>query len=198
MGFNFGGVVIDFDFRTVTNALLEEWERQYIIGNETPEERRHKSLMDVGSLVLKLIGYGADVADAPIELFDATSPSFQDYAVGEIDGKTLILSSSIGLDQEATELQDTLAQMSRERGAVLVFWFDDRTGTYMFSVFRDGARVRFHSTGHGLSDDEGAKVAGEPDAPCHGHEYQMRVLEAFVGRPFRELVHLQMERFNEP
>ncbi|WAS95097.1 hypothetical protein [Nannocystis punicea] len=196
MGWNFGGVVIDFDFRSVVDELLEPADRRFINGRETPEERRQKALMDVGTLVLRLLGYGADVADAPIEFSDAASASFEDYAVGEIGGKTIVLGAGIALAQETAELVERLAAISRERGAVLVFWFNDASGSYMFSVFRDGARVRFRSTGPGLSGDEGERVAGEPQAPCHGHDYEMAVLEAFVGRPFRELEHLQMERFD--
>ncbi|MCY1077112.1 hypothetical protein [Archangium lansingense] len=36
---------------------------------------------------------------------------------------------------------------SRKHGPVFVFWFDDPSGTYMFSLFRNGERVRFRSRG---------------------------------------------------
>ena len=42
MGWNFGCAMIDFDFHSVVDTLLEPERRRFVTGGETPEERRQK------------------------------------------------------------------------------------------------------------------------------------------------------------
>jgi len=195
MGWNFGGAVIDFDFHSVVDTLLEPERRQYLTGAETPEEARSKAQIDAGAVALDALDLSADPADAPITFADATSRDFDDYAVGMVDRKTVILGRGLGLHQDSPGLRSACERVSRERGAVFAFWFNDASDTYVFSVFRDGARVRFRSSGPGLHDDEGARVPGEPEETSEGHDHQMAMLVAVTGRPFIDLLELQLERF---
>ncbi|XXF75176.1 hypothetical protein P2318_19090 [Myxococcaceae bacterium GXIMD 01537] len=194
MGLNFGGAVIDFDFHIVVEEFLDSAVRQFISGRETPEERKQKALMEAGEVALQRLGIDVHPGDAPLDFADAMDLAHDVYAVGMAGRKTVVLGGTIGLDQEQSA--EAFARCSREHGAVLVFSFDDDRGRYMFSVFRDGARVRFHSTGPGLSDDEGERVPGEPAEPGNEHDHQMAVLESFVGMPFRELLKVKTERFD--
>jgi hypothetical protein len=195
MGWNFGGAVIDFDFHAVVDTLLEQERRQYLTGAETPEEVRSKAQIDAGVVTLEALELSAAPADAPITFADATSRDFDDYAVGMVDGKTVILGRRLGLDQGSPELKSAYERVSRERGAVFAFWFNDASNTYVFSVFRGGARVRFRSSGPGMHDDEGARVPGEPEEVSGGHDHQMAVLAAVAGRSSVDLLELQLERF---
>ncbi|ATB37886.1 hypothetical protein CYFUS_003311 [Cystobacter fuscus] len=86
---------------------------------------------------------------------------------------------------------------SRKHGPVFVFWFDDPSGTYMFSLFRNGERVRLRNWGECMSDDEVEPLPGEPAKATHPFEHQMAALEAFVGRSFHDLREVKMERFDE-
>jgi hypothetical protein len=195
MGWNFGGAIIDFDFHSVVDPLLEPERRQYLDGSETPEEVRSKAQIDAGIVALEALDLSAAPADAPISFADATSRDFDGYAVGMVDRKTLILGGWLGLDQDSPKLKSAYERVSRERGAVFAFWFNDASSTYCFSMFRDGARVRFRSSGPGMHDDEGARVPGEPVEGARGHDDQMAVLAAVTGRLFFDLSELHLERF---
>lgn len=196
MGWNFGCAIIEFDFESVIETLLEPERRQFVSGDETPEEARSKAQMDVGVVVLEALGKAGVPDDAPISFSDATSRYFDDYAAGTIDGKTVIVGRFFGLDQDSEGLFAAYRRLSAERGPVFAFWFNDASDSYMFSVFRGGARIRFFSRGPGLDDNEGALVAGEPEEVVHGHDHLMAVLEMVTGRSFSELLELSLERFS--
>lgn len=196
MGWNFGGAVIDFDFRSVVETDLDPELRRMRFDEETPEERLSRQTTDAGTLALAELAIRASSADAPVAFDDATSRYFDDYAVGVVGGKTVILGRGLGLYQDAAKSVEACNRVSRTRGAVLAFWFDDTSGSYMFSVFRDGARVRFRSRGEGLHDDEGAPVPGEPDEPQGPHDHQLTLLDATVGRHFLCMDDIAFERFS--
>ena len=196
MGWNFGGAIIDFDFHAVIDALLAPEHRQLRTGAETEDEARSKALIDAGVVALEMLGISAVPADAPISFDDATRRDFDDYAVGMIGEKTVLLGQSLGLHQDSPESVSACERVSRERGAVFVFWFNDASDTHVFSVFREGKRVRYRSSGPGLGGDEGARVPGEPEDARGGHDRQMALLEAVAGRWFVDLLGLQMERFS--
>ncbi len=197
MGWNFGCAIIDFDFHSVVDALLEPERQRYLTGAETPEEARCMAQMDAGIVALEALGLPANPDDSPITFMDATSRDFNDYAVGMIDGKTVIVGRRLGLDQDSPALAAAYAQVSRERGEVFAFWFNDASDTYMFSAFRDGARIRFRSSGPGLNVDEGARVPGEPEETFEGGDCPNSLLAAVTRRPFSELLTLPLERFSE-
>lgn len=195
MGWNFGCAIIDFDFHAVVDTLLEPERRQFLTGAETPEEACSKAQIDAGVVALEALDCSAAPAGAPISFADATSRDFDDYAVGTVAGKTVILGRRLGLHQDSPAPRAAYERVSRECGAVFAFWFNDASDTHVFSVFRDGARVRFCSSGPGLSDDEGARVPSEPEEGSGGHDHQVAVLEAVAGRWLVDLLELQLERF---
>ena len=85
MGWNFGGALIDFDFHSVVDTLLEPERRQYLTGAETPEEVWSKAQIDAGVVTLEALDLSAVPADAPVTFDDAPSRDFDDYAVGMVD-----------------------------------------------------------------------------------------------------------------
>ncbi len=196
MGWNFGGAVIDFDFRTLVATHLAPELRRPRFSDDSPEERASKDTIEAGILALDDLSIAASPADCPIAFDDATSRDFDDYAVGIVDGKTVILGRAIGLHQDAAKSVEACQRISRERGAVVAFWFNDASDSYVFSVFRDGARVRLRSRGPGLDGDEGSPVPGEPDAPTGPHDHQLALLDATVGKDFFFMDDVPFERFD--
>ena len=193
MGWNFGGVVIDFDFQTVIEEHLEPELRQFRTGAETPEEARAKARIDAGTVAFQLLGVSAVAADAPVSFAEATSVEFDDYAAGTIGDKTILLGRPIGVEQCSADLVSAFRRMSGEHGSVLAFWLNDASGTRIFSVYRDGRRIRLRSSGPGVHDDEGPEISGEQEAGPSDRE--IAVLEGFVGAPLATLWDLPMERF---
>ncbi|WP_338864067.1 hypothetical protein [Myxococcus stipitatus] len=170
MGWNFGGIIIDHDFT------------QDVRKSEDPFE----VLREAGVAALKAIDVEAFAHDEPIDLLGATKDQFWDHAVAIVHGKTLVMGKFLGMEQEAWV--DEFSECSK-RGAVLAYHFNDASGTYIFSLFRDGERVRFRSFGPGLSDDEGELIPGEPmeageEWDEHGYGTQSNVIEAFLGQDF--------------
>lgn len=196
MGWNFGCVIIAFDFQTVIDKLVEPERRQFLTGFETPDERRSKELIDIGMAVFQLLDVGAAPDDAPISFSDATRRDFDDYAVAVVDGKTLLAGRLFGLDQESKHLADVYAQISAQYGAVTALWCNDASDTYMVSVFQNGTRCRFWASGPGLAENEGPLVTGERIAEIHGHDRLMGILQAAAGKSLSSLVDLPMERFS--
>lgn len=196
MGWNFGCVIIAFDFQTVIDKLVEPERRQFMTGAEDPDERRSKELIDVGTGVFDLLGVTCVPDDAPISFSDATSRFFDDYAVGVLAGKTLLAGRHLGLDQESPKLVAAYARLSANYGPVTVGWCNDASDTYMVSVFQNGTRCRFWASGPGLAENEGAFVAGESAVKIHGHDRLMGILEAATNHSFSSLLDLPMERFS--
>ncbi|PTL76975.1 hypothetical protein DAT35_45825 [Vitiosangium sp. GDMCC 1.1324] len=192
---SFGGAIIDFDFHTVVDELLDEAFRIFITGNETADELRVKRLQEAGAVALQELEVSVNLGDAPLEFGDLLGASFDQYAVGMVGKKTVVIGRFIGLDQDS--YTGGFQACSRKHGPVFVFSFDDSSGTYMFSLFRNGERVRFRSRGNGMSDDEGTPLPGEPTKEIHPFDHQMAALEAFVGRSFHDLQEVKMERFDE-
>lgn len=180
MGYTFGGAVIDFDFRKLLAARSAEVPRD----DDGSEEPWDEAVAEAGALALAALELRAREASMPISFDEATSRYFDHHAVGFVAGKTVILGRGAGLYQEDPKSIEACKRVSRERGTVLPFWFDDTSGSYMFSVFRDGERVRFRSRGEGMDGEEGAPVAGEPEAATGPHDHQLTLLNAIVGQAF--------------
>ena len=193
MGWNFGGAVIDFDFLKVIGELGEDLARSRH-GGESAEELEEKDRIDAGAMALAESGRSANAADAPLSFEAASSRDFCDFACARVNGKTLILSSAIGTSQEGPA-DPVLCALSSRRGDVLLFWVNDASGTYAFSLFRKGQRVRLFTTGDGLSDDEGAPLPGEA-GQRHGYDRTMAVFVSFLGVTLRELFDVRFERFD--
>ncbi|AGC47779.1 hypothetical protein MYSTI_06506 [Myxococcus stipitatus DSM 14675] len=185
MGWNFGGIIIDHDFTRDVRKAQEPFE----------------VLREAGLAALRAIGVGAVAHDEPIDLDEATKNMFWDHAVAVVHGKTLVMGKFLGMEQEAWV--DEFSECSKH-GAVLAYHFDDSSGTYMFSLFRDGERVRFRSFGNGLCDDEGELIPGEPmeageEWQESGYDTQSNVIEAFLGQNFfslsfeMKMVHLEVK-----
>jgi hypothetical protein len=196
MGWNFGCAIIDFDFHSVVDMLLEPERRQFLTGAETPEEAQSKAQIDAGTVALEALGLSSAPDDAPISFSDATSRDFDGYAVGVVDGKTVIVGRQLGLEQDAAQLAAAYARVSAERGAVVTLWFNDASDSYMLSIFQGGARIRLYTSGPGLDDNEGERTPYEPEVGANAHEHLMKVLIVVIGRPFIDLLQLPMERFS--
>lgn len=154
MGDNYGGVIVDYDFGY----------------SELP-------VVDAGSAALSAFGMTVRHSGS-IAAREARSRDFDDYAVGFVDGRTLILGRSFGLDQEND--RELAAAVSKGR-AVLAFWFNDAASSYMFSLYRDGELVRFRSRGPGMDSELGEPAAGEPTKDTHPHDHQLSLIKAFAG-----------------
>lgn len=176
MGWNYGGAVIDFDYRAALGELAER--AQLRVGPLDDAERHAKDLMDCGVLALEDLGLTATPADAPVSFDDASSRDFDDLACGLVGGKTVLLGRRLGLDQ--LTLAPAAEALSARRGPLLLFWLNDASGTYQFSLFRAGRRVRLWSAGEGLHDDEGAPLPAEA-AHAHGFDRTMAVVRALLG-----------------
>lgn len=151
MGWNYGGAVIDFDYTAANGGDVQK----------------------AGVQVLEELGQSVIAADAPIHFDDASSRDFDGFAFVTIGGKALVLSRAVGFNQES--MVDEGNAISAKRGEVVFFLFNDASGSYMYSVYRHGARVRFFSAGPGLSDDE-----GEPHPAEAGHEHPYDRIHAVV------------------
>ncbi|MCY0997347.1 hypothetical protein OWM54_09395 [Myxococcus sp. MISCRS1] len=205
MGSVNGGAIIDFDFHALVDEALEPESPQSIDGTETPEARKLKALKDAGMVALRALGISARIPlDAPISYDDATVSSFMDYAVGVVDGKTLVLNWMLGADQQFTV--KGFKECSRQHGPVLVFYYDDRTSTYAYSLFRDGKRVRLRVGGPSVptseEEDEGELLPGEPMVVGEEDEVDIgtvedRVVEAFLGRPLNQCDGLLLAHFED-
>ncbi len=193
MGWNFGGAVIDFDFRKVIGELGEDLARPRH-GGESAEELEEKDRIDAGAMALAESGWRANAADARLSFGEASSRDFFDFACARVNGKTLLLSSAIGTSQEGPA-DPVLCALSSRRGDVLLFWINDASGTYAFSLFHKGQRVRLFTTGDGLSDDEGALLPGEA-GERHGYDRTMAVFMSFLGATVMDLFDMTFERFD--
>lgn len=196
VGWNFGCVVIDFDFLKAVDEWLEPARRQFIMGDESPEEARSKALIDMGLAVFEALGLPAVADDAPISMDDATSRYFEGYAAGIHEGKTVLVGRRFGLAQDTEKFCAGYALISARYGRVSAFWCNDASDSYMVSVFQDGTRIRFLSKGPDLHDDEGARLPDEIEPDAHGHDLLMVLLEKAAGCSFGELTELTMERFS--
>lgn len=106
-------------------------------------------------------------------------------AVGVVHGKTLLLDHLLPYDcsyepGEEGPLDGVLAELS-ENGDVLNYIFDGVSGTYCFSLFRLGKRVRRWATepGHVLCD-EGEPLAAEQQAASKIEEVDKELPEIFA------------------
>jgi hypothetical protein len=190
MGSNFGGAVIDFDFRTVWSELAERGQPRS--GGEGAEELEQKARMDAGVLAFESLGISVNPADAPIRFSDATSRDFDELAYGPINGKTLLLGRELGLSQ--AQRVEAAAKTSLTRGPVFFFWINDASSTYQFSVFREGKRIRFWSSGEGMHDDEGPPFEVEAGQK-YGNVRVQAMYEHLLGVGHFELFDEIYERF---
>lgn len=183
MGFSFGGIIIDHDFtqdvRKAQGLALDKVS--------------YKVILEACLAALREIDVEAFAEDLLIDFSEATKNRFWDYAVATVNGKTLIINKFLGTVQESG---GEVFKRCSKRGAVLAFHIDDGSGTYMFSLYRDGERVRYRSFGHGLSDDEGALLPGEPmevgAEKESGDTTQGKVINAFLGQELFSLFELEM------
>jgi hypothetical protein len=196
VGWNFGCAIITFDFHTAVETLLEPERRQYVTSMDTPEEAQSKSLIDAGTVALEALGLTSVPDDAPIEFADATSRDFDNYAVGVLNGKTILVGQRFGLDQDFETLKTAYSRISAEHGEVFAFWCNDASDTYMISVFHNGTRIRFWGAGPGIDENHGERLPCEPESKVHGHDHIMAMLVSFAGCPFGDLLRLPMERFS--
>lgn len=196
MGWNFGCAIIDFDFHTAVDKLIESERRQFITGAETPEEAQSKALMDVGVAVLEALGFPASPDDAPTSFFDATSREFDGCAVGVIEGKTILVGYQFGVDQDSKKMMAAYMDVSAKYGPVVACWCNDASSTYMVSAFRNGERIRYLTGGPGLSDNEGTPLPGEPAPPAHVYDCLMGILAHVTKRSLSELMDVTLERFS--
>jgi hypothetical protein len=192
VGSNFGGAVIDFDFRTVVKELGED-RAQLRHGEETPEELEQKNRIDAGVIALSHFPWSVNPADAPIHFEAASSYSFDDYAYAPVGNKTVLLGRNIGMSQE--QLVEEGSALSLKRGTTLIFWINDASGSYMFSVFKQGKRVRFFSSGPGLSDDEGEPLPAEAKKN-HPHDRIIELVSELLGISMIDLFDVPFEKFD--
>jgi hypothetical protein len=190
MGSNYGGAIIDFDFRTAISELSEDQARMRH-GAETPVELEEKNRIDAGTIALSHFPWSVNPADAPISFEDASSRDFDDYAYAPVNGKTVLLGRNIGMCQE--DLVEEGNALSMKRGRTLIFWINDASGSYAFSVFEKGKRVRFFTSGPGLSDDEGEALPAE-----EGHEHPHDRINALVRSQLGDvdLFEVSFEKFD--
>jgi hypothetical protein len=91
------------------------------------------------------------------------------------------------------ELVEEGSALSLKRGPTLIFWINDASGSYMFSLFKQGARVRFFSSGPGLSDDEGEPLPAEQDQ-AHPHDRINALISSMLGEV--DLFEVPFEKFD--
>lgn len=196
MGWNFGCLVIDGDVAAQVSKCLEPERRQFVTGEETPEELQSKRLIDVGTLVLQQLDFPAAADDAPISFSDATSRYFEGYAAGVVHDRAILLGQSLVWDQDSEPFVEVCSRCSTQFGPVYAFWWHDASGTYIMSAFREGKRIRYFATGEGFDDNHGAQIAGETEGKVHPHDRMIAVLENVCKSSFAELLELPMERFS--
>jgi|JI10StandDraft_1071094.scaffolds.fasta_scaffold66638_2 hypothetical protein len=177
MGWNFGGAVITFDYRTVASELEERAQLRF--AGMSAEELSAKDRMDAGVLALGDLGIAVNAADAPTDYESATSREYDDYACTVENGRTVLLGRALGLSQTDEDLRAAASATSARRGEVLLFWLNDASGTYQFSVFRAGHRVRCWSQGEGMHDDEGEPLEVEA-GHRHGADRVFAVMKQAV------------------
>ncbi len=197
MGFNFGVVVIGYDLRQAIGEL-EPARRQFHLPGESPDERAAKRLIDAGTVLCDQLNL-AVIADDANETFGSAIDGLGDGGFsrahfGVRGGVSVLVSASLAIEQTARRAD--FEQLSRRRGPTSVFWFNDASGSYVMSVFREGQRVRFFSRGEGMHADEGPPLPTELSPTAHPFDTQCAVLAAAVGCSFHELLDLNVERFS--
>lgn len=192
MGSNYGGAIIDFDFRTVLKELSED-HAQLRHGEETPEELEQKNRIDAGTIAFSHFPWSVNPADAPISFERASSYSFYDYAYAPANGKTVLLGQNIGMSQE--NLVEEGKALSLKRGDTFIFWINDASGTYAYSFFSRGKRVRYFTSGPGLSDDEGEPLPAE-GGKAHPSDRINEVIAAMLGMWPIDLFEVPFEKFD--
>jgi hypothetical protein len=178
MGWNFGGAVIQFDYRAVAHELEER--AQLRLPGLTAVEAASKDCIDAGAVALDDLGVAANPADAPADFAWVTSRDFDDVGCVVVPGRTVLVARDLGLGQGEPARIAAACATSARRGEVLLFWINDASGTYQLSVFRDGRRVRCWSAGEGMADDEGAALEAEA-GQVHGGARVQAVLAAACG-----------------
>lgn len=166
VGWNFGGAVIDFDFASVLDELGERRRKRpapmLSEDDDDPNELFWMDAEDAGVLAFEALGVSA-VPRGPLHFEEASSRSFDGLAFARIAGKTVLLGRRIGMFGD----NERCKEASRRRGPVLVFWINEASDSYLFSYFRDGARVRSWSRGEGMNEEDGEPLPGEPgDEVC--------------------------------
>lgn len=127
---------------------------------------------DLSSLWSRL-GLKRVATDEEVTLGDATSSRFEATAVGALGGATLILDQFLPYncsfeDDDLWWFDEQLVEFSKHDDALVVL-LDGVSGTYGFSFFSGGERVRRRSVVPGYGEiDEGEAIAGE--GPSEDHE----------------------------
>jgi hypothetical protein len=178
MGWNFGGSVIHFDYRAVVGELEER--AQLRLPGMPEDELAAKDRMDAGVLALGDLGIPANPADAPADFSWVTSRDFDAFACAVANGRTVLMGRDLGLGQSEKHFISAACSTSARRREVLLFWLNDASNTYQFSVFRAGKRVRCWSAGVGMTDDDGPPLPAE-SGHGHGFDRVMAVLKAATG-----------------
>ena len=139
-------------------------------------------------------------AGAELTFSEGTSRRNQGTAVGIVDGRTLVLDHLLPYDcayepDRDGPLDERLRSLSLG-GDVLNFICDGVSGTYCFSLFRQGRRIRQWAGAPGrVTCDVGQPLpaaaqlpAADTDAGGAGEDRLFAVWEAFLGVPFEDLV----------
>jgi hypothetical protein len=159
--------------------------------------------------LLKRLGVEFHQSGEGFTFSDAISRDNQATALGFVNGSTMLLHHFLPYDcsyepGEEGQLDDALEALSLE-GAIMNYIIDGVSGTYCFSVFSGGKRIRRWAVEPGkVLCNEGEPVAGEsatitrnpsiddslPDifAMSEDEAHIFAVWEAFLGVSFQELV----------
>jgi hypothetical protein len=166
--------------------------------------------------LLRRLGLPDADPGAELTFAEATSRRNEGTAVGIVNGRTLLLDHLLPYDcayEPGREgpLDERLRSLS-VGGDILNFVCDGASGTYCFSLFRQGERIRrWAGDPDGVSCDEGSPLAAEAELPADtraanalaagiyatnfGEIRQFAVWEAFLGVAFEELVQDDRPRF---
>lgn len=134
---------------------------------------------DHGALVAELNGEAVTPQDE-ITLAQASRREFQDAAVAEYRGRTLVVDHLLPYDCKYvadlhSALDRTLMAYSR-LGDVLCFYLDDASGSSGFAVYRNGARIRCRAVDpERVAVDEGVPLAAESDLAGQSHDDERRI-----------------------
>jgi len=141
--------------------------------------------------LLRIIGRNGYASTGTVGLSDATAPGFRSTAIARLGDTVLILDAylvwSCAFEEEKlTAFDEGLAEQSM-RGDILCFLIDDTSGTYAYSIFSGGERVRVMST----TDGRAVADAGNTEAYESNLETEidrmMETIDLFLGQPFGEL-----------
>jgi len=141
--------------------------------------------------LLRIIGVNDYSSTATIGLSDATDPSFRATAIARIGDTVLILDTylvwSCSFEEEKlTAFDEGLAKQSAQ-GDILCFLINDTSGTYAYSIFSGGERVRVMSTTDGRVVADAGNTGNYESNRETTIDRMMETIDLFLGRPFGKL-----------